>query len=122
MALQILVVDDSALARKVLTKSLPDDWDVEISYASNGREALAQYRAGKASVMFLDLTMPDMNGYEVLETLKREELNTFVIVVSADVQLEAQERVKAAGAMAFIQKPVTSEKLLPILKEYGIYA
>jgi CheY-like chemotaxis protein len=122
MALQILVVDDSALARKVLTKSLPDDWDVEISYASNGREALAQYRAGKASVMFLDLTMPDMNGYEVLEALKREELNTFVIVVSADVQLEAQERVKAAGAMAFIQKPVTSEKLLPILKEYGIYA
>jgi CheY-like chemotaxis protein len=122
MALPILVVDDSALARKVLTKSLPEDWDVEVSYATNGVEALAQYRAGKASVMFLDLTMPDMNGYEVLEILKQEELNTFVIVVSADVQLEAQERVKAAGAMAFIQKPVTREKLLPILKEYGIHA
>ena len=122
MALPILVVDDSALARKVLTKALPEDWDVEVSYAANGFEALAQYRAGKASVMFLDLTMPDMNGYEVLDILKREELNTFVIVVSADVQFEAQERVRAAGAMAFIQKPVTSEKLLPILKEYGIYA
>src|SRR6202012_2634592 len=90
MALPILVVDDSALARKVLTKSLPEDWDVEVSYATNGVEALEQYRAGKASVMFLDLTMPDMNGYEVLEILKQEELNTFVIVVSADVQLEAQ--------------------------------
>lgn len=122
MALPILVVDDSALARKVLTKSLPEDWDVEISYAANGIEALAHYRAGRASVMFLDLTMPDMNGYEVLEVLKREELNTFVIVVSADVQTEAQERARAAGAMAFIQKPVTSEKLLPVLKEYGIHA
>jgi CheY-like chemotaxis protein len=97
MALPILVADDSALARKVLTKSLPEDWDVEVSYASNGVEALALYREGR-------------------------ELNTFVIVVSADVQTEAQERVKAAGAIAFIQKPVTSEKLLPILKEYGIYA
>ena len=122
MALPILVVDDSALARKVLTKSLPEDWDVEISYASNGIEALAHYRAGRASVMFLDLTMPEMNGYEVLEVLKKEELNTFVIVVSADVQTEAQERARAAGAMAFIQKPVTSEKLLPVLKEYGIHA
>jgi CheY-like chemotaxis protein len=122
MALPILVADDSALARKVLTKSLPEDWDVEVSYASNGVEALALYREGRASVMFLDLTMPDMNGYEVLDALKQEELNTFVIVVSADVQTEAQERVKAAGAIAFIQKPVTSEKLLPILKEYGIYA
>jgi CheY-like chemotaxis protein len=122
MALPILVADDSALARKVLTKSLPEDWDVEVSYASNGVEALALYREGRASVMFLDLTMPDMSGYEVLDALKQEELNTFVIVVSADVQTEAQERVKAAGAIAFIQKPVTSEKLLPILKEYGIYA
>ncbi len=122
MAIPILVADDSALARKVLTKSLPEDWDVEVSYASNGVEALALYREGRASVMFLDLTMPDMNGYEVLDALKQEELNTFVIVVSADVQTEAQERVKAAGAIAFIQKPVTSEKLLPILKEYGIYA
>ena len=47
---------------------------------------------------------------------------SFVIVVSADVQTEAQERAKASGAMAFIQKPVTKEKLLPVLKEYGIYA
>jgi CheY-like chemotaxis protein len=122
MALPILVVDDSALARKVLTKALPEDWDVDVSYASNGVEALEHYRAGRASVMFLDLTMPKMNGYEVLEVLKKEELNTFVIVVSADVQTEAQERARASGAMAFIQKPVTKEKLLPVLKEYGIYA
>ncbi|GAU05887.1 response regulator [Burkholderia cepacia] len=72
--------------------------------------------------MFLDLTMPDMSGYQVLETLRHEDLNTFVIVVSADIQPQAQARVRELGAIAFVAKPVTSEALLPILKEYGLYA
>ncbi len=107
MPLPIVIADDSLLARKVLTKALPPDWDVDVSYASNGREALALYREGKASVMFLDLTMPDMTGYQVLEALQHEDLNTFVIVVSADVQPMAQARVRSLGAIAFIAKPVT---------------
>ncbi len=122
MPLPIVIADDSLLARKVLTKALPQDWDVEISYAANGREALALYREGRASVMFLDLTMPDLTGFQVLEALQHEDLNTFVIVVSADVQPLAQERVRTLGAIAFVPKPVTEEALLPILKEYGLYA
>ncbi|WP_296659666.1 response regulator [Paraburkholderia sp.] len=122
MSLPIVIADDSLLARKVLTKALPGDWDVEISYASNGREALDLYRAGRAAVMFLDLTMPGMTGFQVLETLQHEDLNSFVIVVSADVQPLAQARVRDLGAVAFVAKPVTQEALLPILKEYGLYA
>ncbi len=122
MPLPIVIADDSLLARKVLTRALPADWDVEISYATNGREALELYRAGRASVMFLDLTMPDMTGYQVLDALQHEDLNTFVIVVSADVQPMAQERVRALGAIAFLPKPVTPEALRPVLKEYGLHA
>lgn len=122
MSLPIVIADDSLLARKVLTKALPEDWDVEIAYASNGQEALALYRAGRAPVLFLDLTMPDMTGFQVLEILQHEDLNTFVIVVSADVQPRAQERALALGAMAFVPKPVTRKALLPVLKEYGLYA
>ena len=121
MPLPIVIADDSLLARKVLTKALPPDWEVDVSYASNGREALDLYRQGKASVMFLDLTMPDMTGYQVLEALQHEDLNTFVIVVSADVQPVAQQRVRALGVAAFIAKPVTPQAVLPILKEYGLY-
>ncbi|ALL68177.1 Chemotaxis protein CheC -- inhibitor of MCP methylation [Paraburkholderia caribensis MBA4] len=121
MSLPIVIADDSLLARKVLTKALPEGWDVDITYASNGREALEHYRKGRASVMFLDLTMPDMTGYQVLEALQHEDLNTFVIVVSADVQPMARERVRALGAIAFVPKPVTTEAVLPILKEYGLY-
>ncbi len=117
---RILVVDDSAMARKMLIKALPSHWDVEISQASNGLEALAAYRAGKAEIIFLDLTMPVMDGYSVLEEMQRESLNTFVIVVSADIQQQAVERVKKLGAMAFIRKPVNAEAIENVFKEFGI--
>ena len=122
MSLPIVIADDSLLARKVLTKALPPDWDVEISYALYGEEALQLSRAKRAAILFLDLTMPGLTGYQVLEAIRREDLNSLVIVVSADVQPLAQERVRALGALAFVAKPVTGEVLLPILKEYGLYA
>lgn len=120
MATPILVVDDSVMSRKLVIKALPSEWEVEIHQAGNGREALDVYRSGKAHVMFLDLTMPVMDGYEVLETLKQEGLDAFVIVISADVQPKAQERVKELGAMAFLKKPVKTEEIKQVLKEYGI--
>ncbi len=121
MSLPVLVVDDSGMSRKLTIRALPKDWDIEISQAANGFEALEGYHDGKAHVMFLDLTMPGMDGFEVLETLQKEGLDCFVIVVSADVQPEAEIRAKELGAMAFIRKPINSEKVIEILTEYGIY-
>ena len=120
MPTPVTVVDDSALSRKIMIKSLPAEWSVEITQAGNGVEALEAYHAGKAHVMFLDLTMPVMDGYQVLETLKKEGLNTMVIVVSADIQPMAQERVLSLGAMAFIKKPVDTDKVRKILADFGI--
>lgn len=120
MPTPVLVCDDSAMARKMLIKSLPPEWDIEITQAANGLEALEAYRAGKAEIMFLDLTMPEMDGYGVLEQLQKEGLDTFVVVVSADIQPIAQERVKKLGAVAFCKKPVNPQEIQTILKQYGI--
>lgn len=120
MSTSVLVVDDSPLARKMLVRALPAEWDIEVLQASNGLEALALYRQGKVDVMFLDLTMPEMDGYQVLETLRREDLNCLVIVVSADIQEKAQERVRELGAIAFVKKPVDAARLKVVLKEYGV--
>ncbi len=120
MPLPVLVVDDSATARKMLIKALPAEWDVEITEASNGEEALQAYRAGKAAVMFLDLTMPGLDGYGVLEALRKEDMNSLVIVVSADIQPRARERVLSMGAIAFVKKPVNAETIASVLREYGV--
>ncbi len=121
MPTPILICDDSSLARKQMTRALPDAWDVHVSYAANGLEALEAIRAGKGDVLFLDLNMPDMDGYEVLEAIRREDLPALVIVVSGDIQPEAHRRVMKLGALDFIKKPVDTGKVEDILDRYGIF-
>ncbi len=104
-----------------MTRCLPGDWPVEISYASNGKEGLDVIRAGKGEVVFLDLNMPEMDGYEVLEHIQNNDLPALSIVVSGDVQEEAYSRVKQLGALDFIKKPVSTEEILRILRAYGIH-
>ncbi|MBO2589682.1 response regulator [Shewanella algae] len=120
MAIPVLICDDSALARKQMARTLPKDWEVDISFAANGAEGLEAIRAGKGEIVFLDLNMPVMDGYEVLQTIQQQDLPAMVIVVSGDIQIKAHQRVKALGALDFIQKPVSADAISSILQEYGI--
>ncbi len=120
MPTSVLICDDSRMARKQLARALPEDWDIDVQYAENGNEALAIIRAGEAEVTFLDLTMPEMDGYELLQEIRANDLPTVVIVVSGDVQAEAIERVRQLGALEFIRKPATAEVLHSVLSRYGL--
>ncbi len=120
MPIPLLICDDSNMARKQVLRSLPEGWDVEITLAENGVEGLAAIRAGKGEMVFLDLTMPLMDGYEVLEHIRKEGLKSVVIVISADIQPEARERVLKLGALEFIQKPIDNEKLQGTLRTFGL--
>ena len=120
MTIPLLICDDSNMARKQVARALPVGWDVEITYASNGIEGLEAIREGKGEMVFLDLTMPELDGYGVLEAIKKEGLKCVVIVISADIQPEVLERVTSAGALDFIRKPINQEKLTDVLQSYGL--
>lgn len=120
MGIPLLICDDSNMARKQVTRSLPDGWDVDVTYATNGVEGIEAIRAGKAEMVFLDLTMPEMDGYSVLELIKEEGHKSIVIVISGDIQPEARERVKNLGALEFIKKPINKDKLVEVLQMYGL--
>jgi len=121
MTIPLLICDDSNMARKQVARSLPDDWDVETTFATNGVEGIDAIREGKGEMVFLDLTMPEMDGYEVLELVKSEAHKSIVIVISGDIQPEARERVIALGALEFVKKPINKEKLAAVLKNYGLF-
>lgn len=117
---KILLVDDSAMSRKLVLKALPADLQAVVTQATNGEEALAAFHAGHAEVIFLDLTMPVMDGFRTLEQLKREDANAVVIVISADIQPQAQQRVRDLGAAAFIKKPISPEVIQAALYDVGL--
>jgi len=120
MTIPLLICDDSNMARKQVAKALPAGWDVEITFATNGLEGIQAIRDGKGEMVFLDLTMPEMDGYQVLEAVKAEALDAMVIVISGDIQPDALTRVTKLGAMDFIQKPVSPEKLHEVLRKFGL--
>jgi len=120
MTIPIIICDDSSFARKQIARALPKGWDVEVTYATNGQEGVEAVRAGRGDIIFIDLTMPVLDGFGALELIQREDLQTLPIVVSGDIQPESQRRVMELGAIAFIKKPVNGDELLPLLEEYGV--
>ncbi|BFT31256.1 hypothetical protein D210916BOD24_24320 [Alteromonas sp. D210916BOD_24] len=119
MGFNVLVCDDSALARKMAKNNLPDGFAETIYEASNGMDALEILAHHRIDLVLLDLTMPILGGLDVLSEIKRRQLETFVIVVSGDIQPLMQEKVMALGALSFIEKPIRKAVLKTILHRFG---
>jgi two-component system response regulator CpxR len=103
----VLVVDDDAEIRETLTHLLQAE-GYTVLRAANGVQALEQLRGGHPNVMLLDLMMPVMSGWEVLEELDESgELEKVpIVVVSA---------MGAPGARVCLRKPVNLEELLAVV-------
>ncbi|MDB5980024.1 MAG: zraR 3 [Pseudomonas sp.] len=116
----LLICDDSNMARKQLLRALPTDWGVSVTLASNGMQALEAIRQGLGEVVLLDLTMPEMDGYQVLAAMRAQKLQAKVIVISGDVQAGAVQRVLELGALAFLKKPADPLELKKILDDLDL--
>ena len=118
--MRVLIVDDSRLARLMLRKALPPELSSDIIEASDGAEALRQLAANDVGLMLLDLTMPDRDGYQVLKELKDSGRTPPTIVISADSQTMAAERVIELGALAFVKKSLKPAELSDVLRRAGL--
>lgn len=85
---------------------LPDELrqSAEFHQGVNGEEAVALWREHRPDLILLDLTMPVMDGFDALKLIRSEDQDTPILVVSADVQTKAVERVLAFGANGFVDK------------------
>ena len=114
--MRYLIADDSKLARRVLKKSLCEFvHEDDIVEACDGLEALKVLLQEKLEVIFLDLTMPVMDGYEAIPKMLDINPDAKIVVVSADIQEKAQEKVLSLGAVMHIAKPINPTKMKEIL-------
>lgn len=116
MKKKILIVDDSSMSRRILRRIL-ESVDHEVVEAGDGAAGLEQFYLEKPDLVFLDLTMRDMYGLDVLSNLREIDPDICVIIASADIQDSTREMVTAAGANAFINKPLSPEKVLEVLEK-----
>jgi two-component system chemotaxis response regulator CheY len=113
--MKVLLVDDSGLARRRVRQMLESD-GYEVIEAADGMVALELYFVDKPDLVLLDLVMHGMYGLEVLTKLRQLDPDARVVVVSADVQESSREMVQAAGARAFLVKPVVREDMLATVR------
>ncbi len=106
--LKVLVVDDTIIYRKIVSDVLKEIPGVKVlGTAQNGKIALSMIEKFKPDLITLDVEMPEMNGLQVLEELKRRKINVGVIMVSTLTHRGAETTMKALelGAFYFIPKP-----------------
>jgi two-component system sensor histidine kinase RpfC len=111
--LSVLVTDDCRLNRHVM-KAMLDDMGVESDFASSGPMALEKLRNGTYNLMLLDIQMPGMSGFDVIELYKArnsEDKAIPIIVVTGDATTEIYEKCDQLGVSRFLLKPVDQDKL-----------
>jgi two-component system LytT family response regulator len=107
--MRALIVDDEPVARKVLREELEVEGVEVVGEADNGETALPQISSLKPDVMFLDIEMPVMNGFELLEQLNGGHLPAIIMVTAYDqYAIQAFE----AGAVDYLLKPIGQDRLV----------
>ena len=108
----ILLVDDEPYILRSLSYLLARE-GFEVETASNGEEGLARLRQLRPPLVFLDIMMPRMNGYEVCEQIKQDPnlANTYVIMLSAKGQQIDRERGLLGGADEYMTKPFSPREI-----------
>lgn len=111
MAHTILIADDSMSVRMYMRSVLEKEGYL-IAEAVNGADALSKVETSRPDLLLLDLLMPQINGFEVLEQLKAKNITLPIIVITADVQDGVKDECISLGALTVINKPVDFAKLL----------
>ena len=110
--IRVLVVDDSALVRKLFGRVLSQDPDFEIAFARDGIEALAALKSFKPDVITLDVHMPHMDGLECLDRIMVQRPCPVVMVSTTTVEgAEATLNALKLGAVDFVAKPTGAVSL-----------
>ncbi len=115
--IKILIADDNQNIRDALTYLLEDE-GYELLLAKDGAEALQKVRDLRPDILFLDIMMPEINGYDVCRTIKADPLlkDTYVIMLTAKGQVAEQERGTEVGANEYIVKPFSPMEILAKVK------
>lgn len=116
--MKVAIIDDSQFMRGLIVKALKTlHPEATLFDFENPEKALAELPKLQPDLITLDLLMPHLNGFEFLDQLAKTSLRPRILVITADVQKAVRQRCAEAGVHAFVEKPVTLEKLRAALLE-----
>ncbi len=116
----ILIVDDSPENRKIMNAYLKQIDKIKVSFAETGTEAVKSFEANSYSLIFMDMEMPEMNGYDATTVIRKLENGQEIpiIALSAHRKQEMQQRCYEAGCTSYLEKPIRKMTVIEEVKKY----
>lgn len=120
---RILIVDDERRTLLLMERALRDLQDeheeVEILTASDGEEALQVIKSDRPALVYLDIMMPRLDGFDVCQSVKSELdlADTYIVMLTAKGQEGDRQRAREVGADSYLTKPFDPDTVLEIAKE-----
>ncbi|MGB5792644.1 response regulator [Poseidonibacter sp.] len=115
--LKVLVVDDSLIIRKKVTKIIENLGHEVVYAAKNGVEAIESYNIKKPDLVTMDITMPDMDGITAVKKIIENDKDAKIIMVTSHGQEDMVIKSIQSGAMGYILKPISDDKLAQSIGE-----
>jgi len=109
--LKILIVDDSLIMRKNLTRNIESIGHHVAAEAIDGQESIELYQASPPDLVTMDITMPGMDGISAVEKIKQIDPDTKIIMITSHGQEAMVMDALKAGAKGYMLKPITPDKL-----------
>jgi len=112
------LVAEDVLTNQMLIKRILEKAGVEVTIANDGKETLQQAQSKSFDLIFMDMMMPNMNGYEVTKVLRKAGLKTPIVALTANAMKEDREKCIETGCDDYLAKPIDNIKLFKILAKY----
>ncbi|MFB5607210.1 MAG: response regulator transcription factor [Candidatus Nitrosomaritimum yanchengensis] len=112
--LEVLIIDDNEQITKMISSFL-DMSNHECTVVNDGKEGLELVKTNQYDSIVLDLAMPEFDGYEILNTLAKEDpsqLRKVIVLTASSVSIESVKKFKELGISSCLQKPVDIDQLL----------
>src|ERR671923_1392374 len=111
--MRVLLIDDEQFYFKLIRNKLKEA-DYELEYAKSGNEGLAKIPSFEPEMLIIDLKLPEMDGFEILERLRRDPKFSYIPVIVITSKDELSEKLKAfeLGADDYLVKPFQPEELV----------
>jgi len=118
---RVLVADDYFINQELL-KEMLGSFDCEIDTAENGREALERYSSNEYDLIFMDIQMPEMDGYETTRQIRIKEedvpKHTPIVAVTASALVDDKQKCFDAGVDHYISKPFQLNDILETVNRF----
>ena len=124
--LNLLVAEDNK-TNQLVVKTMLKGASVKLTFANNGVEAVEKFQELQPDMIFMDMSMPEMDGVEAAEKIRALEIDQNIercpiVALTANAMAQDRERCEAAGMDDFLAKPIKKAQLLDALSKWGAMA